>query len=64
MKTWILALGLGVFAQAKERPAQGPGADVGKPAPNWKLRTQDGKTEVELAKLRGRPVLLVFGSYT
>lgn len=53
-----------LFAQAKDRPQQGPGPDVGKEAPAWKLKTQDGKTEVELAKLKGKPVLLLFGSYT
>jgi len=53
-----------LLAQAKDRPAQGPGPDVGKEAPAWKLKAQDGKTEVELAKLKGKPVLLVFGSYT
>ena len=52
------------FAQAKDRPQQGPGPEVGKEAPAWKLKSQDGKSEVELAKLKGKPVLLLFGSYT
>ena len=63
MKTIATAV-LVLFAQAKDRPQQGPGPDVGKDAPAWKLKTQDGKTEVELAKLKGKPVLLFFGSYT
>lgn len=38
---------------------------VGDVAPLFKLKTLDGKREVELASLRGkRPVLLLFGSYT
>lgn len=57
-------LALLLLAQAKDRPAQGPGAEPGKPAPAFKLKTQDGKQEVELEKLKGRPVLLIFGSYT
>lgn len=60
----IMAAALLLFAQAKDRPQQGPGPDVGKEAPGWKLKSQDGKTEVELAKLKGKPVLLIFGSYT
>lgn len=59
---WMLAAGL--LAQARERPAQGSGAEVGRPAPPFKLRTQDGKEEVDLARLKGRPVVLIFGSYT
>ena len=63
MKT-ILIAALVLFAQAKDRPQQGPGPDVGKDAPAFKLKSQDGKAEVELAKLKGRPALLIFGSYT
>ena len=46
------------------RPQQGRGVSVGKDAPNLKLKSPDGKTEVELAKLKGKPVMLIFGSYT
>ncbi len=63
MKAVVIAALL-LFSQAKDRPQQGPGPDVGKVAPAWKLKTQDGKSEVELAKLQGKPVLLLFGSYT
>lgn len=59
-----LALVLVLLAQAKDRPPQGAGAEPGKPAPAFKLRSQDGKTEVDSEKLKGRPALLVFGSYT
>lgn len=38
---------------------------VGVDAPGFKLKTADGKKEVELASFKGkRPVVLVFGSYT
>jgi cytochrome oxidase Cu insertion factor (SCO1/SenC/PrrC family) len=53
-----------LFVQAKDRPQQGPGAEVGKDAPAFKLKTQDGKGEVELAKLKGKPAVLIFGSWT
>lgn len=53
-----------LLAQAKDRPVQGPGVEPGQPAPAFKLKTPDGKTEVDLAKLKGKPVVLVFGSYT
>ena len=33
-------------------------------APNFTLPTVDHKAEVELSTLRGKPVVLVFGSYT
>ena len=48
MKT-ILIAALVLLAQAKDRPQQGPGPDVGKDAPAFKLKSQDGKAEVELA---------------
>ncbi len=64
MKMLALAAVLGLLAQARGRPAQERGPEVGAPAPGWKLKTQDGKEEVELSKLKGRPVLLIFGSWT
>lgn len=60
----VFALTLALLLQAKDRPQQGPGPDVGKDAPAWKLKSQDGKTDVGLATLKGKPVLLIFGSYT
>ena len=53
-----------LLAQAKDRPAQGAGAEPGKPAPAFKLKTVDGKGEVSVDTLRGKPALLIFGSYT
>ncbi len=63
MKILILVTAAVLF-QAKDRPQQGPGAEVGKDAPALKLKSQDGKTEADLAKLKGKPVMLIFGSYT
>ena len=57
-------LALLLLAQAKDRPDQGPGAEPGKPAPAFQLKTQDGKAEVSLDTLKGKPALLIFGSYT
>jgi cytochrome oxidase Cu insertion factor (SCO1/SenC/PrrC family) len=53
-----------LLAQQKDRPAQGAGAEPGKPAPAFKLKSQDGKVEVDSAALKGKPALLIFGSYT
>jgi hypothetical protein len=36
----------------------------GEMAPDFRLPTQDHQSEIELASLRGKPVVLVFGSYT
>ena len=38
--------------------------EPGDQAPDFKLQTLDGKSEVAMASLRGRPVVLIFGSYT
>jgi hypothetical protein len=43
-------------------PFEGPG--LGRLGPNFRLKTQDGKGEVALSDLRGKPVVLVFGSFT
>ena len=39
-------------------------AAEGKTAPDFKLKTLDGKREVQLSSLQGKPVALIFGSYT
>lgn len=44
-------------------PLEGPG--VGERAPNFRLKTYDGKKEIALSDSRGKkPVVLVFGSFT
>jgi hypothetical protein len=40
------------------------GPDLGQRAPDFRLKTFDGKGEVALSELRGKPVVLVFGSFT
>lgn len=41
------------------------GVPAGKPAPDFTLKTLDGKKEVKLSSFQGkRPVALIFGSYT
>ena len=37
---------------------------VGDPAPGFDLATFDKRSRVSLASLRGKPTVLVFGSYT
>ncbi len=42
-----------------------PGPSVGMPAPDFTLRTVDGKEEITLSKLVGpKPVVLIFGNFT
>jgi Ca2+-binding EF-hand superfamily protein len=44
-------------------PFEGP--SVGQSAPDFRLRTPDGKREVQLSQFKGKkPVVLVFGSFT
>ena len=47
----------------KSAPDGGGGPDVGQPAPDFKLKLLEGK-EVQLSSLKGKPVVLVFGSCT
>jgi hypothetical protein len=47
------------------RSASSGGVDEGKPAPDFQLKTVDGKKEVKLSSFTGKkPVALIFGSYT
>jgi AhpC/TSA family/EF hand len=43
-------------------PFEGP--NVGSRAPDFRLKTYDGKGQIALSDLRGKPVVLVFGSFT
>ena len=43
-------------------PFEGPA--VGRRAPSFRLKRFDGKGEIALSDLRGKPVVLVFGSFT
>lgn len=43
-------------------PCEGP--KIGDIAPTFTLRTPDGQKEVTLSSLRGKPVVLIFGSFT
>jgi hypothetical protein len=44
--------------------ARGGALQVGDAAPDFTLPRTDRKSEVRLSALRGKPVVLVFGSYT
>ena len=58
---WTLLVGL--FRGELGSRFEGP--DVGDLAPDFTLKTQDGKEDVTPSKLRGKtPVVLVFGSFT
>jgi hypothetical protein len=50
--------------QDADRPRDGS-LEEGVPAPDFKLKSLDGKRDVQLVAYRGRqPVVLIFGSYT
>jgi hypothetical protein len=58
-----LTLVKGLFRQ--EIGSLQPGPAVGAPAPDFSLKTVDGKQEITLSKLVGpKPVVLVFGNFT
>jgi Ca2+-binding EF-hand superfamily protein len=58
-----LVLMLGLFSGELGSFFEGP--DIGQIAPDFVLKTQDGKRRVHLADYRGKkPVVLVFGSFT
>jgi len=66
-----LALAVAALAVLVAPPAsaQQPKRDrgklnVGDPAPTFTLADADGKNAVKLADLKGKPVVLVFGSCT
>jgi hypothetical protein len=59
----VLTLTLGLLSGELGSPFEGP--HVGDMAPDFALRTYDGKRMVRLADFRGKkPVVLVFGSFT
>lgn len=60
----VVFLGALADAQDGRRRGRESGPKVGKPAPAFTLKTIDGKDEISLKDLRGKPVALVFGSYT
>lgn len=48
-----------------DRQRGGGGADEEMPAPDFQLKTVDGKSEIKLSSFAGeKPVALIFGSYT
>ena len=42
----------------------GAGPKPGEEAPDFTLPTHDGKETITLSKSRGKPVILIFGSFT
>jgi hypothetical protein len=58
-----LLLTVGLFKGEVGSPFAGP--SVGQKAPDFTLRAQDAKGEVNLTDYRGnRPAVLIFGSFT
>lgn len=72
----LVLVALGACASNAGPPPAPPGVDPahlhfskaavhqGEPAPDFTLRTNDALTSVTLSDWRGKPVVLVFGSYT
>jgi AhpC/TSA family len=54
---------LGMFFRG-ELGVWGAGPKLGEEAPDFTLPTHDGKETVTLSKSRGKPVILIFGSFT
>ncbi len=72
----LLALTLILASGCASFPSPPPGIDPehvhfekatakdGSPAPDFTLKGSDGHGAVTLSELRGRPVVLIFGSFT
>ena len=64
----LICAGIVLAADPPQRQRELPRAGelkVGDAAADFKLKTTDGKSEVQLSSFKGkRPVVLVFGSYT
>jgi cytochrome oxidase Cu insertion factor (SCO1/SenC/PrrC family) len=58
------AIALAVSAAAQEPKREQGKLKVGDAAPAFELADADGKNKVKLADLKGKPVVLVFGSCT
>jgi hypothetical protein len=57
--------GKGGRAGGDLRQTQGPGVAAGTAAPDFALKTVDGKSRWKLSAFKGKqPVALIFGSYT
>lgn len=56
--------GQGYPAEMKKLQARGGGPQVGDVAPDFRIKGLDGKTEIQLSTLKGRLVVLFFGSYS
>ncbi len=52
-----------ILGQQRPKPAAGQ-LQVGDAAPDFALTRLDGKEKVQLKKLQGKPVVLIFGSCT
>lgn len=66
----VILMALPAVAQYPRHSGNTPGRSqdslqVGGLAPDFKLRTKDGKQQIQLSAFRGkRPIVLIFGSYT
>ena len=60
----LFATTLNVQAQSKKAQRRDGDLKEGGPAADFTLRDANGKNPVTLAKLRGKPVVLIFGSCT
>lgn len=59
----LLAMSVTVWAQQSLRPREGD-LKVGDAAPDFTVSDVQGKMTVKLSDLKGKPVVLIFGSCT
>jgi cytochrome oxidase Cu insertion factor (SCO1/SenC/PrrC family) len=68
VRTFLITLALaGCLAVIPASPAQqrqDGNLQIGNPAPDFTVQDIAGKSSVQLSKLRGKPVVLIFGSCT
>jgi cytochrome oxidase Cu insertion factor (SCO1/SenC/PrrC family) len=59
----VIALAQGQQTQPKQKPMQGK-LKVGDDAPDFAVKDVEGKETTKLSDLKGKPVVLIFGSCT
>jgi cytochrome oxidase Cu insertion factor (SCO1/SenC/PrrC family) len=60
---FLFALRSGLAAEERPRPRQGD-LKLGETAPDFTVKDVTGKATVKLSGLKGKPVVLIFGSCT
>ncbi len=64
MRTFASALLVLVLVSPATAQRRGGGPTPGDTAPDFTFSTKDGKQEITLSEMTGRPTALIFASYT